>query len=88
MKYVSMRMPDAGPFGDTFFDASVRAIVAASFVKRPAGGFVESVVTVRTHLASTHSFGHAKGRAGGAPTHVVILGVGVAVAYCGRPVGR
>jgi len=50
MKYVSIRMPEPGPFGETFFDASVRAIVAASFVKRPAGGWVESVVTVRTHV--------------------------------------
>jgi hypothetical protein len=44
-----MRIPDPGPFGETFFDASVRAMVAASLVKSPGGGCVESVVTVRTH---------------------------------------
>ena len=44
-----MRIPDAGPFGETRFDASVRAIVAASFVKRPAGGCVASVFTDATH---------------------------------------
>src|SRR5438132_12491315 len=45
-----MRIPEPGPFGETFFDARVRAIVDASFVKRSFGGCVESVVTVRTHL--------------------------------------
>jgi hypothetical protein len=29
MKYVSIRKPEAGPFGDTFFDASVLAMVEA-----------------------------------------------------------
>ena len=48
MKYVSMRIPELGPFGETRLDASERAIVLASFVKRPLGGCVESVVTVRT----------------------------------------
>lgn len=48
MKYVSMRIPDSGPFGETFRDASVLAMVAASFVNRPAGGCVESVLTVAT----------------------------------------
>lgn len=43
-----MRMPDPGPFGETFFEASERAIVAASLVKSPFGGCVESVVTVAT----------------------------------------
>jgi hypothetical protein len=33
-----MRIPEAGPFGDTFRDASLLAIVAASFVKRPDSG--------------------------------------------------
>ena len=41
-----MRMPDAGPLGETFFDASVRAIVAASFLKSPSGGWVASEVAV------------------------------------------
>jgi hypothetical protein len=38
MKKVSMRIPEPGPFGETFFDASIRAIVAASLLKSPAGG--------------------------------------------------
>lgn len=50
MKYVSIRMPDPGPFGETFFEARVRAIVAALFVNNPGGGWVESVLTVDTHL--------------------------------------
>ena len=43
-----MRIPEAGPFGETLRDASVLAIVAASFVKRPASGCVESVFTDAT----------------------------------------
>jgi len=39
-------MPELTPFGDTFFDASVRAIVAASFLNRPSGGWVASEVAV------------------------------------------
>jgi len=50
MKYVSMRIPDPGPFGETFLEARVLAIVAALFVNNPAGGCVESVLTVATHL--------------------------------------
>jgi hypothetical protein len=49
MKYVSIRIPEAGPFGETVFDDSVLAIVAALFVNKPAGGWVESVVTPATH---------------------------------------
>lgn len=37
-----------GPFGLTRFEASIRAIVRASRVKSPAGGAVDTVVTVRT----------------------------------------
>ncbi len=48
MKYVSMRIPDDGPFGETFFDASARAISGALFVKRPFCGCVESVDTCFT----------------------------------------
>jgi len=48
MKYVSIRMPDPGPFGETRLEASVRAIVAALFVNNPAGGWVESVFTLAT----------------------------------------
>ena len=36
MKYVSMRIPEAGPFGDTFFEARVLAIVLASLVNNLA----------------------------------------------------
>jgi hypothetical protein len=31
-------MPEAGPLGDTFFEAKVRAIVLALFVNNPEGG--------------------------------------------------
>ena len=31
-------MPEVGPFGDTFLDASVLAIVDALLVKSPGGG--------------------------------------------------
>ena len=47
-KYVSMRIPDGGPLGETFLEASTRAIVGALFVNRPAGGWVESVFTLAT----------------------------------------
>jgi hypothetical protein len=50
MKYVSIRIPELGPFGETLLDASDRAIVAAFFVNKPGGGWVESVVTRETHL--------------------------------------
>jgi hypothetical protein len=33
-----MRIPEPGPFGDTFLEASVFAIVAAFWVNNPAGG--------------------------------------------------
>jgi hypothetical protein len=36
--------------GETFFDASCRAIVSASFVNSPAGGYVETVFTLPTHF--------------------------------------
>lgn len=44
-----MRMPEPGPLGDTFRDASVLAIVAAFFLNRPSGGNVDSVLTRATH---------------------------------------
>src|SRR5688572_30377798 len=50
MKYVSIRMPDAGPLGDTLREASVLAIVLAFFVNRFFGGCVELVFTLATHL--------------------------------------
>lgn len=43
-----MRMPEDGPLGETLFEASDRAMVAALLVKSPLGGCVESVVTVFT----------------------------------------
>jgi len=39
-------MPDAGPFGDVFFEARFFAIVAASLVNNPSGGNVASVCTL------------------------------------------
>ena len=41
-------MPDPGPFGETFFEASDRAMVPASFVNSPFGGNVDSVLTFAT----------------------------------------
>ena len=38
MKYVSMRNPEDGPLGETFFEASALAIVTALFVNNPLGG--------------------------------------------------
>jgi hypothetical protein len=43
-------MPDPGPLGDTFLEASVLAMVAASLVNNPGRGWVESVVTLTIHL--------------------------------------
>src|SRR5215510_11125389 len=45
IKNVSMRIPELGPFGETFFDAKRRAIVAASLLNKSTGGWVESVLT-------------------------------------------
>jgi hypothetical protein len=39
-------MPELTPFGETLFDASDRAIVAASFLNNPSGGCVASDVAV------------------------------------------
>ncbi len=50
MKNVSMRMPEPGPLGETLLDANVRAIVAASLLKSPAGGWVDSVLTFALHF--------------------------------------
>lgn len=49
MKYESIRMPEPGPFGETFLEAKVLAIVLALFVNNPGGGWVESVFTFATH---------------------------------------
>jgi len=43
-----MRIPEPGPFGETFGDASVRAMVLARLLNSPAGGCVESVLTLAT----------------------------------------
>lgn len=40
-----MRMPEPGPLGETFLEARVLAIVAASLVKSPRGGNVDTVFT-------------------------------------------
>jgi len=50
MKYVSIRRPEAGPFGDTFLEARERAMVGALFVNSPGGGLVDTVFTFATHL--------------------------------------
>jgi len=46
MKNDSMRSPDEGPLGLTRFEASDRAIVRASLVNNPFGGYVDTVLTV------------------------------------------
>ena len=40
IKYVSILKPEAAPFGETFFDARLRAMVAAFLVKSFGGGCV------------------------------------------------
>jgi hypothetical protein len=50
MKYVSIRIPETGPLGETFREANAFAIVAALLVNKPGGGCVESVVTLAIHL--------------------------------------
>ncbi len=58
MKNVSILIPDPGPFGETFLDANVLAIVAGSFVKSPFGGYVETVFTFPDHFfvdCATHT---------------------------------
>ena len=50
-------MPEPGPFGETFFEARLRAISGALFVNRSFGGWVESVVTLRTQRLFGADFG-------------------------------
>ena len=38
MKYVSIRMPETGPLGETFLEASVLAMTGALLVNSPGGG--------------------------------------------------
>src|SRR5436305_1402171 len=45
-----MRMPEAGPLGETFFDARDLAMVDALSLKRPCSGWVESLVTLADHF--------------------------------------
>lgn len=45
-----MRSPDAGPLGETVFDASVLAIVAALLVNKAGGGWVDLLVTPATYF--------------------------------------
>jgi hypothetical protein len=49
-KNVSMRIPEPGPFGETLFEASARAIVSGSFVKSLSGGYVDTVFTLPDHF--------------------------------------
>src|SRR5580700_2440560 len=49
MKYVSIRMPDPGPLGETLLEANALAMVLALLVNRPCGGCVESVGTLAIH---------------------------------------
>lgn len=57
MKNRSIRKPDVGPFGLTRREASMRPMVSALVVKSPAGGAVETVVTVCTQ----RRFGRGRG---------------------------
>jgi len=50
IKNVSILIPDAGPLGETLFDASERAMVSGSLVNNPSGGCVESVFTRPDHF--------------------------------------
>ena len=49
IKKFNIRIPEPGPFGETFLDASDLAIVSASLVKSPGGGKVETVFTCLDH---------------------------------------
>src|SRR5262249_44639142 len=50
MKNWIIRTPEPMPFGLTDRRAMVRAIVAASLVKRPSGGLVDTVFTFPLHF--------------------------------------
>src|SRR5580698_9615915 len=43
-------MPEAGPLGETFFEASALATADALVLKRPSSGWVESVSTFADHF--------------------------------------
>lgn len=44
-----MRIPEAGPLGETFFEARALATTAALLLNSPGGGCVESEVTEADH---------------------------------------
>ena len=56
IKNVSIRIPEPGPFGDTFLEANVLAITKALFLNNPGGGRVESVSTFAIHLVLRGGF--------------------------------
>ena len=43
-------MPEAGPFGETFFEANAFAIVVGLLLKSPSSGWVESVLNFADHF--------------------------------------
>src|SRR5580704_3856743 len=43
-------MPEAGPLGETFFEAKALAMADALLLKRPSSGWVESVSTFADHF--------------------------------------
>src|SRR3984885_2918118 len=45
-----MRMPEAGPSWEPFFDARALAIAEAPSLKRPSSGWVEAVATFADHF--------------------------------------
>ncbi len=49
MKNWTILIAEPIPLGLTFFDAMMRAIVRASFLNNPSGGYVDIVFTSRTH---------------------------------------
>ncbi len=52
IKNCTMRIAEPSPFGLTFLVAITRAIVSASLVYKPSGGYVETVFTFPLHLRS------------------------------------
>ncbi len=57
-------MPDAGPLGDTFFEARCLATVAASWLKSPSSGYVDSVLTFATPFLHRHMHSSCMARLG------------------------
>lgn len=69
-----MRIPEPGPLGETFFDASVRAIVPGSLLNSPSGGCVESVLTLLDHFSAGFiiSLSHHHAQPGGTGSSIKI----------------